>query len=351
LDVSGASTQAGKTLKETPAFLAVVDTPSQIWKVSLDGKVREPLTSFEQPYATMRFLDEEGRYLQVSRFQQYCECDADYERLYSIYDRTKNTLETYPVEQESSYQGKGEFVADTRGFFYAMPAPGITVPAADTAIPIKLAEYVYGSGFSKDRTHVFLAVGKEGQAGDFDLLVRNLKTGEEKRFPQALKGSQQTSEVSNSKIPVAFFDDGKRVTFSMRHPVEYKELRYQYEWSTKAVSAWKPPVADDAWSGYSLSSDGMYQLYPNAGLFKDGQQIDETVHDGTWLNGTHQFVYIAFDHQSTEDTPYKAMIHLYDADTKKVRVIAEKLFSDTSLVGASKDGQWIYVQSKENLKK
>lgn len=346
LDVSGATTQAGARLTDVPSFTAIAENPGQLWRIRADGSATEQLTSFDQPYVTMDWQDEAQRYLLVSRFQRYCECDADYERIYALYDTKTKQLTRYPVELMQSYQGKGAFFADTRGFFYAKPEDAsVPLPASETAVPLLFDDYVYGSGFSKDRAYVFLALGQDGQNADLDLVILNLATGEEQRFPHALQGNIIESEVNTSKLPVTFADDGTRVTFVMQDKQAFKELRYQYDWKSKTVRAWQPPVAEDSWSGYTASSDNRYQLYANAGLYRGDTLISEEIREGVWLNGTHRFAYLELDRQTSEDAPLTQSLHFYDADTNRTQQIAGTLWIDTSIVGTSQDGQWIYLQT------
>ncbi|MGG1661555.1 hypothetical protein [Brevibacillus sp. NRS-1366] len=63
----------------------VVLPPQQIWQISVDGKTCEKWTDFSV-MTNMEFLDSKQRYVLLSRFTNYCECDALYEKLYSVYD-------------------------------------------------------------------------------------------------------------------------------------------------------------------------------------------------------------------------------------------------------------------------
>jgi hypothetical protein len=349
LDVSGAKTATGKELKEAPTFIAVVYSPPQLWRLSVDGKQKERIYSFEQPYYSMEFLGDDSRYLLLSRFQQYCECDAEHERLYAIFDQQKKRLIPYPVALTTHYMGEGEFVADRRGFFYKQPASGMTMPESETTVNIRLNEYVHGAIISKDRSHLVMALGMEGQEGDYDLVIRHLDTGKEQRISGALKGMAPHSELNGNKMPVTFFDDGKDLYFFMRHKAEFKELRYRYSWSTQKVSAWNPPIPEDTWSGFSASSDGMYQLYANGGLFRGTEHIADPPYSDVWLNGTHRFVYHDYDQQAPDSSRYKEQIKLYDADHGTTQTVATNLFINTAILGTSPDGKWIYVQSHADL--
>ena len=209
------------------------------------------------------------------------------------------------------YWGDGEFIADTRGFFYAKPASGVPVPESQTAKSIQIAGFVHGGNFSKNRTHLFLAVGTKEQTKDYDLIVYDLATGEQKRFPSALKGEVAFSQVTTAEEGVSFYDNGKTVTTMMMEPDEYEELRYQYDWQTEQVSQWKPPVPLNVWSGYTTSDDGMYQLYANGGLYEGNRLVsDDTNYDQMWLNNTHQLVRSVHPYTTTKEFP-QAGLYLF----------------------------------------
>jgi hypothetical protein len=350
LDVKGAKTKNGRILAEPPQFFATLYTPGQLWRVSIDGTRSERLTSFEQPYFSLQFLDEEQRYLLLNRFMQYCECDADHERMYAIYDLETKQLIPYPLELDTVYMGEGSFVADRRGFFHAKPASGATVPPSDTAVSIDLDEYVHGASFSKDHSRLLLAVGKKGQEADFDLLIRNLETGEEQRLSNALKGRPEENDLYGGNMPVRFYDDGTQVIFSLRHKTEQRYTQWRYLWQTNEVKEWKPPVQDGYAPVYSSSSDGLYQLY-GSGLYKGEEKITDWFYgSGHWLNGTHTLVFSEYS-QAAADNATFLEIKLYDADQRSVKTVLTKLNHGTVLLGPSRDGKWIYLQSSDDLAK
>lgn len=348
LDVTGAFTRAGKRLEEQPSFQAVLYSPSQLWRISTDGSKKEPLTRFTEPYHTFRLLGEDGRYLMLSRFREYCECDAGYEQMYAIYDRQEKRLVPYPFPLKTEYRGPGRFYADKRGFFYAAPE-GAKLPEPEHAVAVRLSPYVHGASFSRDRQYLLLAVGREQQTGDFDLVIRHLETGREQRIPRALGGQAPENVLTGGPMPVQFHDDGVSVYFAMQHPSEFRELRYRYTWKEQRVTAWQPSIPPDAWSGFTASDDGLYQLYPNGGLFRGEQSIDPQLSFGHWLPGTHQFVYTALDEQAPDSSRYREQILLYDADRRTTRTIVKALYLDTQIVGISPDGKWIYVQTAADL--
>ncbi|MFY0544497.1 hypothetical protein [Brevibacillus sp. H7] len=348
LDVKGAKTQQGMELEDPPVFTATLYAPKQLWRVSVDGQQKEQLSSFTEPYFTLKFLDDEHRYLLLSRFLQYCECDADHERMYAVYDVNTRKLTPYPLPLQTTYMGEGDFVADRRGFFYAKPGAESGLSSDGTAVPIRVDSYIHGAGFSKDHSHVFMAVGKKGQTGDFDLLIRNLDSGQEQRFPQALKGMAPQNELSGGPAPVFFQDDGENVTFAMRDPLEYKERRYAYTWKTGKVTVWQPPIPPESWSGYTQSSDGLYQLYANGGLYKGKTLISEHFPYGYWLTGTHVLVYQEYLPAGGSS---KLQIKRFDADRNETKTIMTDLPPGIELIGTSPDGEWIYIQSHVDLTK
>lgn len=92
IHVAGAKTLEGRELPEqTPAFGAVWFAPQQLWKISMDGQVRQQLTDFPVLFG-MTLIDPDSRYLLLSRYQEYCECDIRYPKLYGVYVFTENKV-------------------------------------------------------------------------------------------------------------------------------------------------------------------------------------------------------------------------------------------------------------------
>ncbi|WP_134684489.1 hypothetical protein [Brevibacillus migulae] len=349
LDLSGAKTASGKTLTEAPFFHAVLYAPPQLWRISTDGKHKEKLHSFEKPYYSITSLDRDSRYLILSRFGEYCECDADYERLYALFDREQKKLTPYPFELSTHYRGPGAFVVDTRGFFYKKPAPDKLIPKSDTAIELQMKAFIHGAALSLDRQYVLMAVGAPTQTSDLDLLLYHVQTGAQQRFPKALKGSVPQSELNGEPLPVIFQDNGKQVTFTMQKEGEYKEIRYLFDWQSEKVSPWNPPIPDNAYSGYTASDDGAYHLFANGGLFRGDQSINRDLWEGHWIAGTHKLVYKDYRHDGPADSPYREQLKLYDADRLTTTILADNLFIQSNVVGVSPDGKWIYLQSHADL--
>ena len=348
LSAGGAKSTKGTVIGAANAFHAVVLAPSQIWRISVDGKVREKLTDFSV-MTNMKFLDREQRYVLQSRFTKYCECDARYPMLYSIYDTKTKERTLYPVELADNYRGAGDFIADRRGFFYAQPDKGITVPPSDSAVRVQVQGYVHGASFSYDQKQLLMAVGKAEQKKDLDLVVFDLEKGTEKRIPGAIKGWVPTSESNGEILPVAFQDDGRYATFAMRSEESgFEEIRLRYEWKSGKVIAWTPPVPADSWSGYVQSTDGAYQMYWNAGLFKGNVPLMDMRGDGLWLPGTHRFLFTEWE-KAAQETDLKQSLYLFDADTKAQSVLVSGLPAGLSILGASADGKWLYVMTDRTL--
>lgn len=349
IDVTGAKTKAGKALLEPPHFLAVVYTPSQLWQISADGKQLEQLTTFEQPYFFHTEENLDKRYLMLTRFTQYCACDATYSKLYALYDLEQRKLIPYPIELTTNYWGEGEFIVDTRGFFYSKPEPGVAVPESQTAKPIKIGGFVHGASFSKDRTRLLLAAGSKEQKGDYDLIIYDLATNQQKRYPKALQGEVPYNELTGQEAGVRFYDTGKYVTFAMNRPDKYEELRYQYNWQSEKITKWMPPIPIHTWSGYFTSDDGVYQIYANGGLYKGEQLISDDLNygDNMWLGSTHKLVF-TISPERVSNQFKKEGLYLYDLDTQEVKRIAD---TTGRLLGTSVNGKWIYLEANTPVRK
>lgn len=348
LSAAGAKSAKGAVVGDSNAFHAVVLPPAQIWRVSVDGKVREKLTDFSV-MTSMELLDREQRYVLQSRFTKYCECDARYPMLYSIYDTKTKQRTPYPVELTDNYRGEGVFFADRRGFFYAQPEQGTTVPNSDSVTRVQVQGYVHGASFSHDQKQLLMAVGRADQKKDLDLVVYDLGKGTEKRIDGAIKGWIPTSEFNGEVLPVSFHDDGRYATFAMRsEEAGFVEIRQRYDWKSGKVIDWHPPVPADFWSGYVQSTDGEYQMYWNAGLFKGNVQLMDMRGQGLWLPGTHRYLFTEWE-KAAQETDLKQSLYLFDADTKQQSVLVSGLPAGLSLLGASADGKWLYVMTDRTL--
>ncbi len=348
LSVSGAKTKSGRTLGETPSFKGVVERPNQLWKMSVDGKSSEPLTSFDQPYG-IEMLDESGKFLLLSRTTHYCQCDAPFEGIYTVYDVQDKKFIPYPNKLMTRYMGSGNFVADRRGFFYEQPEQGIEIPASETAVAVRLNDYVHGANFSKDRTRLIMAVGVREQERDLDLLVLDLKSGKEQRLSKALVGSVPFNQTHAGRWPVDFEDDGERVYVSMDVDTGH-EKRYVYTWKTGKLGPLNLPLPRDYWGGFTQTTDGAYQFYYNAGIYKGAVRISEdTRGDGEWISGTHLLLRMQENPDAPKDSAYNRDLIVFDADKRSERKLASGVWSGASVAGSSPDGKWIYLISGKQL--
>ncbi|WJH35776.1 hypothetical protein N6H14_07555 [Paenibacillus sp. CC-CFT747] len=193
-------------------------------------------------------------------------------RLYGLYDTGEQKLWKSPVKLAVSYTGDGELTADSRGFVYAGAPLDPSVLPGGEAYRIKVNGQVYGSGFSRDRATLFLIVGREGETRNLDLIVTMLKTGKQVRLPGAFAAELPQSMVSDAKLPVDFYDDGKQVTFAGMSSDGITEIRFAYSWETGKVGPWSPPIGE-AWSGYKASDDGLYRMFANGGLYRGGEKV------------------------------------------------------------------------------
>ncbi|MED4581821.1 hypothetical protein P9578_03400 [Brevibacillus choshinensis] len=349
LDAAGSKTLKGKEIGEELAFYALVLVPSQIWQISLDGAQKEKLTAFTAPYFVSNVLDNEHRFLLTYRYRQYCECDARYIPLYAVYDLNKKELIRYPIELTVNYRGKGAFVADRRGFFYAKPEKGVQVPESEWTVPVDVKGFVHGASFSHDRRYVLMAVGAAEQQKNLDLVITDLETGSERRMPGVVKGTIPTSESDGVILPVTFDDDGRYATFMMRENADsLNEIRQRYDWKAEKVISWNPPVAQDSWSGYYQSDDGKYQMYFNGGLYQGTNPIREFERWGIWIPGTHLLGYAKWE-EGKEGKPSTESLIIFDADQRQERVILDGLHHGFGVFGASQDGKWLFVQSEQDL--
>ncbi|WP_419877107.1 hypothetical protein [Brevibacillus centrosporus] len=349
LNAAGAKTQKGRVIADNLDFRAVAVVPSQIWQVSLDGAQLKKVSGFPAPYMVSTILDNERRYVLMYRYKQYCECDAHHIPLYAIYDLDKNSLTRYPFELTVNYRGEGTFVADRRGFFYAQPQEGVSVPENEWAVPIKVNGFVHGASFSHNRHYVLLATGPTQQKQDLDLLLVNLETGAQTRLPGAVKGTIPTSEADGLTLPVTFMDDGRYATFIMRKSADsLLEIRQRYDWKTEKVIPWNPPVAEDSWAGYDQSDDGKYQMYFNGGLYQGKDKVGELDRSGVWVPGTHLLAYVNWQ-EGKADSPATQSLHIFDADLRQESVILEGLSIGFGVIGASQDGKWLLVHSERDL--
>lgn len=352
LNAGGAKTAKGSAIRGNSAFHSVVTSPNQVWRISLDGGQREKLTDFSDPYKVANVLDADNNNLLLYRYWKLGEYDDFHAHLYTVYDRGKQTYTRYPVKLAVNYRGEGAFVADRRGFFYALPEKGTELPASEFSVPVRVDGFVHGASFSKDRKSLLMAVGAAEQKKDLDLVILDLEAGTKKTILRALKGTTPTDEGDDVALPIRFDDDGRYATFYLWQSEEKPvEIRQRYDWKSGKVVSWNPPVPKDSWSGYVQSDDGKYQMYWSVGLHQGSSFIwepDGTALPGLWLPGTHQYVYTKLE-GGTEGTPSSQSIHLFDADRKQDSELFTGLPAELKVIGVSEDGKWLYVQSGKEL--
>lgn len=350
VQVNGAKTKQGADIREQPGYRVVVRKPDQLWRIASDGKSTDRLTSFQVPYG-MRLLDDDARYLLLTRPTNYCECDAPSVPLYSVYDTAAKTVTDYPVPLYTQYVGDGAFIADRRGFMYAdTGAKG--VPEGKETVRIRVDGYVQGARISRDGKTVVAAVGKDArQTSDLDLVLIDLAGGKERKFAGALLGKLESNLVTDGTLPVSFYDDGKHIYTRMFDP-DGKEIRYSYDWATNGIGTWNAPKEASGWSGFVASADGSYRMYANAGLFK-GDEKKADIPRGMagypvhWLGASHTFVYKAYEEPAQNR---KQHIYAHDADSGRARAIVTNVSPYSELIGASTDGKWIYAHGIHDMK-
>ncbi|MCR8645240.1 hypothetical protein NV379_21525 [Paenibacillus sp. N1-5-1-14] len=340
LSTLDAQTQHGVKLS-SGLFLGTIWETSQIWQVSDDGSTKKQLTSFKVPY-TIKSLDQTGTNYLLNRMMGYCECDResfDYTRVYNAVTKKETA---YPAEMrvEQSYRGSGSFIADRRGFFYALDSKIATeFPKADTAVVIKLPEFVHGATFSKDGRSVIAITGKQNQETDYTLRIIPLdQKGKDIVLSSQIKGKLPRHEGGGYLMPIEFIDDGKQAYFILRDE-NGSELRYAYDWSRRTVGAWKAPIDPNFWAGFKASSDGRFRYYANGGLYDGEKQLSKSSPDyeGIWAPNTHEFV---FNNLSK-----------LNAETMKVTSNNKvKLPSDTGLLTISNDAKWYFLSTPGQIK-
>jgi hypothetical protein len=350
LDINGAKTASDKTLRDSPWFGAVITKPNQLWRIPLEGGAVEKISSFEEPYWFQAMI-RDTRYMLAFRFTKYCECDASYPKLYAIYDTEKDSLKPYPVDLQTNYRGPGDFIVDTRGFFYTKPDEGIKVPASDTAIPVHIDAFIHGAGISRDGRYIFAAAGDEKQDGDLDLIVYDLKEKKSHNYAKALLGKVPESQVSSAKEPVTFLDDGTYTYTSMIRHDPYASIDYQYNWDSGKLLEWKPPIQERAWTGFIPSSDGQYRFFYNGGLYHGNEKVTDlgNLVPAYWLNSMHSFVYAEMGQTSAQTAYSEMMISVYDVNRKQSRKVTKLTAANAQILGGSSDGQWIYISSSDGL--
>ncbi|WP_157276819.1 hypothetical protein [Paenibacillus sp. Soil766] len=340
ISVNGASTTAGAKLEQTSEFRATVGDIKQIYRISIDGKSREKLSSFDKPYFLNKVPNDAG-YMFTTQNTYYCECDARSKALYDLFDYGQRTHVSYPVELYTSYVGEGgKVVADTKGFFYTNPQ-GLKMPESRSEYHISLDGYLFGTGISKDRRYAFIVRGEKGQKTDFDFILLNLETGQQEVYAKTIKGNPPSNQISDGTLPISFNDDGKQVTFIMENTEPWGYERYAFNWDQRTVKPLASPDGEVWWS-VNMTSDGVFQLSNSGDLYKNGvkQNKPKEVSYGTWINNSHKLM--MFEVVAGRSNK----LTMYDADSKQITPTNIILQPDENVIGTSSDGNWIYVSGK-----
>lgn len=340
VDVNGALTSSGKVLKDAPTFRTLIQKPKQLWRISLTDGHSEMVSDFKEPFNLQSLYD--ANYMLATQFLDYCECDMVLPRLSSVYNIGLDQMTTYPVPLMVQYKGKGDFIADKRGFFYEQPKSGEVIHPSDAAESVHVAGYVHGASFSHDRKNLLLAVGQEKQEDDLDFVIYNLDTKRTMNMPKKLVGQVPDNQVSSTKIPIQFQDDGTYVYTYMINDENHDIQEYRYTWSSGMLESWKSPVEDNAWNGFLATEDGAYRYYYNGGMYRGNERITlpDDVYLSFWQRGANNFVYL----KSIDSNPHSPKtLNSYDMDEMKIRTIAKLPPGDQFLVGSSWDGLWVYV--------
>jgi hypothetical protein len=346
-DVKKANGELLRESRSSAFFFAIVQeqAPNQLWRYSVDGKSKEQLTDFTDPFGIMP-LDELNENLLLTRSTHYCACDALYPEFSSVYNRTSKLRMAYPLETPLmiNYQGEGSFVADTRGFFYKQPPIHVKVPQSDTARSFQFEEYIFGANFSKNHDYLIMAVGEKEQTENYDLLILSLKTNKQQRYSHVIKGNTPEDQAYGRILPFNFKDDGKRVYYAATDWKIHKDLNYYYDWKAMKVVAWSPPKEVTGWTGFTESSDKVFRLYANGGVFKNDKPLKtafmiENYYGGVWIPDTH--LYAVPEHTGDRQT-----IVLIDADTLTLKPTIDHLSPDSYLYSVSSDGKWLTLRMK-----
>ncbi|QDX95089.1 hypothetical protein EEL31_10990 [Brevibacillus laterosporus] len=350
----GAKTKSGHVLTNEQFLKLHLKSPEQMYKLSLiDNKVTV-LTEFTDAPASMTLIGLEKRFLLKERFLDYCYCDGPLRKLGSIYDINTKTTQQYPIPLDTTYIGKGDFIADTRGFFYETPKTSLEkyVPKNMTAHRIQLPEYVHGASFTKDYQKILLALGTERQVENFDLGIYDLKTKKLTKQSKALLGTPAISSVSDSYLPITFEDLGNIVLVYMNGLTpnkEYRELPLIFDWKTQKTHTWMTSEEVD-FPSFQVSDDGTYKYfyYPSSVTKDDkplAQNLPEKIKHAIWLPNTTTLAFLINVNMDTEKESSYAVV-LHDVDQNKSVTLPER-FKLSHQIQASPDGKEVYMAGRK----
>jgi hypothetical protein len=348
VNLKGAQTLSGLTLKNPDTFEATVLPPVQLWRVSANGMHREKLSDFQEPIAHIEVPKNAAPFAVTHRLSRYCECDMRAPYLSALFDTEHKTMQPYPSEIMLNYWGPGDFIANRKGFFVKAPGKGeMPVPLTNDDVRVRPEGFIWGTAWSKDGRRVIMARSDSFErVTNLDLILFDTETKTYEKLPGAIKGELSDREVSTEKVPVDFFDDGEYVYFSLLG-LEYGKApaRYRYHWKTKTLSAWVPEVMSENsywWIGFKDSDDGRYRLYSEGTLMKDGKTAAELsgyhYYHSFWIPRTHHLAYVK-----------EGELTLYDADSQVNVILIKGLQEDAMPVGVSPDGKWIYIRTRGEI--
>ncbi|WP_426449238.1 hypothetical protein ACP26L_30595 [Paenibacillus sp. S-38] len=353
VDANGARTAAGSELSGQPVFETVLQQPASVWKVPVSGGAVVRTGELTEPYA-FQGLQAGSRYVLATKATGYCNCDAPFPKLYSLYDLDKGMMTDVSFKLMASYQGPGDLYADPRGFFYGAEAAGAAakeLPEGAVAKRITIGGYVHGSGWSKDGTKVLLAVSAaKEQDENLDLVIYDTVNLTAQRLPGVLKGRVEHSQVSDDLIPVTFRDNGREVRMALREAETFAEIPYRYSWSTGKVTRWNPPMKEAYSSEYTETDDGLYRLYQNGDVYtREGAlKFQPPPHSSlsSWLAGSHRAIVQEFVETGSGDpVTFHYELKTYNADTNRVAGAMAKLSGQSYILGTDAGGESVYVVS------
>jgi hypothetical protein len=352
IGLEGAVTLMGKSIGQY-FFAATLDAIDQWWELRIDDRSIKQLTSFEEPYVITP-LDAEGRYLMLSKFSSYCECDKDLPRLFSIYDISTGGQVDYPIEAQLvlNYMGSGSFVADKRGFFYEEPkSKEVSIPASETAMTFNNSDYIHSAAFSKDRQNIIMITGPKEPGKDvkLDLVIIEVATGKEKKLKQVVAGRLPVNDMNGFNEPIRFNDNGKEVYFALQQSVSegYEQLWYRYNWESQKLANWEPPVALSFWAELEFSDDHRFGIYGDGNIYEGNKKVDfssdlQMIGNGVWLPGGHDYVMI------NNELNAPSSLSIVDANTLQTATYDQISVTSGVLHSVSKDGKHLYL-SVNNL--
>ncbi|WP_128893653.1 hypothetical protein [Longirhabdus pacifica] len=339
INVKGACTMQGSELQSPPSIYVSVQEATQISRISVDGSSTEALTDWQEPYIGAVQVDDQHMLLKKYSERTCYACDGVFKQLGDLYNIEDDSVIPYHTDLTVLYEGEGDFYLNPIGFFFSANAV-TTDDLLENTINIKVDGYVHGAMISQDQNVVMMAVGDTYEDQEnLDFVLFNVTTNEYTKFEQALQGVLINTTALN---PVIFLDNGEYVYTSMYDTGEVNH--YRYSWQDGEFNEWQPEseeLTTDFYVPY-WSEDGVFAWHYGQGLYEGDKRVAEydpeqyhieSVH---WIGNTHQLVYL-----KKEEDDIK-LVQL-NADTLQETVIKEDVTGNTSIVGVSDDGKWIYI--------